>query len=75
MIVRGMICTLQEVWRLFHEMHPDRERILQFIVRKIERKFIELGHLMDISKQSRPTVPENIQQVIILTAAENRHFT
>ncbi|KAJ8946560.1 hypothetical protein NQ318_008290 [Aromia moschata] len=36
--------TQQEVCRLFHEMHPDREPVSQSTVSRIERKYRELGH-------------------------------
>ncbi|KAJ8959320.1 hypothetical protein NQ318_022006 [Aromia moschata] len=37
--------TQQEVCRLFHEMHPDREPVSQSTVSRIERKYRELGHV------------------------------
>ncbi|KAJ8931856.1 hypothetical protein NQ318_009800, partial [Aromia moschata] len=39
--------TQQEVCRLFHEMHPDREPVSQSTVSRIERKYRELGHVRD----------------------------
>lgn len=67
--------TQQEVCRLFHEMHPDREPISQSTVSRIERKYRELGHVRDAARQGRPKIDENIQQDIILSAVENPHCT
>ncbi|KAJ8937046.1 hypothetical protein NQ318_007122 [Aromia moschata] len=43
--------TQQEVCRLFHEMHPDREPVSQSTVSRIERKYRELGHVRDAPRQ------------------------
>ncbi|KAJ8936324.1 hypothetical protein NQ318_007173 [Aromia moschata] len=45
--------TQQEVCRLFHEMHPDREPVSQSTVSRIERKYRELGHVRDAPRQVR----------------------
>ncbi|KAJ8957733.1 hypothetical protein NQ318_017631 [Aromia moschata] len=54
--------TQQEVCRLFHEMHPDREPVSQSTVSRIERKYRELGHVRDAPRQGRPKINENVQQ-------------
>ncbi|KAJ8961850.1 hypothetical protein NQ318_021467, partial [Aromia moschata] len=46
--------TQQEVCRLFHEMHPDREPVSQSTVSRIERKYRELGHVRDAPRQAHP---------------------
>ncbi|KAJ8956559.1 hypothetical protein NQ318_019283 [Aromia moschata] len=63
--------TQQEVCRLFHEMHPDREPVSQSTVSRIERKYRELGHVRDAPRQGRPKINENVQQDVILSALEN----
>lgn len=65
----------QEVCRLFHEMHPDREPISQSTVSRIEQKYRELGHVRDAPKPGRRKINENIQEDIILSAIENPHCT
>ncbi|KAJ8942984.1 hypothetical protein NQ318_001708 [Aromia moschata] len=67
--------TQQEVCRLFHEMHPDREPVSQSTVSRIERKYRELGHVRDAPRQGRPKINENVQQDVILSALENPHCT
>ncbi|KAJ8954606.1 hypothetical protein NQ318_003139 [Aromia moschata] len=67
--------TQQEVCRLFHEVHPDREPVSQSTVSRIERKYRELGHVRDAPRQGRPKINENVQQDVILSALENPHCT
>ncbi|KAJ8932897.1 hypothetical protein NQ318_008415 [Aromia moschata] len=67
--------TQQEVCRLFHEMHPDREPVSQSTVSRIERKYRELGHVRMHQRQGRPKINENVQQDVILSALENPHCT
>ncbi|KAJ8960414.1 hypothetical protein NQ318_013695 [Aromia moschata] len=67
--------TQQEVCRLFHEMHPDREPVSQSTVSRIERKYRELGHVRDAPRQGRPKINENVQQDVILSALENPYCT
>lgn len=65
--------TQQEVCELFNQKYPNRPPISQSTVSKIERKFIQFGHVRDVPRCGRPQVDENKQLEVLLAVQDNQH--
>lgn len=63
--------TQTEVVQLFNATHPDRLRISQSMVSRVEANFREFGHARDIKKSGRPSITEEDVLNVLLTVQEN----
>lgn len=67
--------TQTEVVHLFNGTRPDLPPISQSTVSRVEAKFREYGHVRDLPKSGRPSLPEDEQLNVLLAVEENHHST
>lgn len=63
--------TQLEVVHLFRQKYPDLPPISQGTVSKIERRFLEVGHVRDVPRQRPSKIDENTQLNVLLAMEEN----
>lgn len=65
--------TQTEVRNLFNAKYPNREPVSQSAISKIEKKFRETGHVKDLPKSGRKSIPEAKKLDVVLAFQENPH--
>lgn len=55
-----------EVRDLFNTKYPNREPVSQSTISKIQRKFRETGHVRDLPKRGRKSIPDAKKLDVVL---------
>lgn len=67
--------TQMEVCEIYNAKYPDRPRISQSTVSKIEKKYRDLGHVRDNYTKGRSSISEEKQLNVLLAVEEDCHKT